>query len=386
MDLLSRSKRRERYTWDLLESNGMTTGNTRSSKHLGSVGSSALLSDEVVSEQLSPASTWALLGNYPDAITCYTEVHRIDPTAADALVNRGNTFKEIDRVNEAIQDYVQAATIRPNMPEAHANLASAYKDSGHVETAIISYKQALRLSPDFPEATSCILYSSLYPFIVADHKIIDSVYNPFASMYFGASYLAWLSQYEGREQSYEFIVQAYLGGPENVSLQETGPFWNQFLESLTQHQDPKNYLIRLPTLVTEDSDGNVQSAAHLLDRLVKDIVTESDQFSIEEFISLLRERMNVLNLYVRQFLVGWITVLDSVPDIDMLGFLPDFLDGCLHFYAFNADYHTLNGKNVDYGRMAEILVRRAGSTDEFTRLTSITWVICLSCFSCDRKT
>lgn len=49
--------------------------------------------------------------------------------------------------------------------------------------------------------------------------------------------------------------------------------------------------------------------------------------SIEEFIPLLKERMNVLNPYVRQFLVGWITVLDSVPDIDMLGFLPDFLDG-----------------------------------------------------------
>lgn len=92
--------------------------------------------------------------------------------------------------------------------------------------------------------------------------------------------------------------------------------------------------------------------------LKQDIVTESDQFrcvifliwicdsqdriqhlhlilfvcffpfgSIEEFIPLLRERMNVLNPYVRQFLVGWITVLDSVPDIDMLGFLPDFLDG-----------------------------------------------------------
>jgi len=49
--------------------------------------------------------------------------------------------------------------------------------------------------------------------------------------------------------------------------------------------------------------------------------------SIEEFIPLLRERMNVLNPFVRQFLVGWITVLDSVPEIDMLGFLPDFLDG-----------------------------------------------------------
>jgi protein O-GlcNAc transferase len=67
-------------------------------------------------------------GNYADAITCYTEVLRIDPTAADALVNRGNTFKEIGRVNEAVQDYIQASTIKPTMAEAHANLASAYKD------------------------------------------------------------------------------------------------------------------------------------------------------------------------------------------------------------------------------------------------------------------
>jgi vacuole morphology and inheritance protein 14 len=43
--------------------------------------------------------------------------------------------------------------------------------------------------------------------------------------------------------------------------------------------------------------------------------------------------MNVLNPYVRQFLVGWITVLDSVPDIDMLGFLPDFLDGNPTFFS-----------------------------------------------------
>ncbi|KAG2648796.1 uncharacterized protein LOC120654773 isoform X4 [Panicum virgatum] len=68
---------------------------------------------------------------------------------------------------------------------------------------------------------------------------VDDLYNPFVSMYFGASYLAWLSRYEGREQSYEFIVQAYLGGPENVNLQETGPLWNQFLEALALCQDPK---------------------------------------------------------------------------------------------------------------------------------------------------
>ncbi|KOM45978.1 hypothetical protein LR48_Vigan06g128400 [Vigna angularis] len=154
--------------------------------------------------------------------------------------------------------------------------------------------------------------------------------------------------------------------------------------------------------LSADSDANVQSAAHLLDRLVKDIVTESDQFRctsyicavcfsarlIEEFIPLLRERMNVLNPYVRQFLVGWITVLDSVPDIDMLGFLPDFLDGLFnmlsdssHEIRQQADsalseflQEIKNSPSVDYGRMAEILVQRAGSPDEFTRLTAITWI------------
>uniref|UniRef100_A0A1J3CE39 Protein VAC14-like protein n=1 Tax=Noccaea caerulescens TaxID=107243 RepID=A0A1J3CE39_NOCCA len=140
--------------------------------------------------------------------------------------------------------------------------------------------------------------------------------------------------------------------------------------------------------LSADSDANVQSAAHLLDRLVKDIVTESDQFSIEEFIPLLKERMNVLNPYVRQFLVGWITVLDSVPDIDMLGFLPDFLDGLFnmlsdssHEIRQQADsalseflQEIKNSPSVDYGRMAEILVQRAASPDEFTRLTAITWI------------
>ncbi|KAL6577517.1 PtdIns(3,5)P(2) sythesis regulation factor [Orobanche minor] len=149
-------------------------------------------------------------------------------------------------------------------------------------------------------------------------------------------------------------------------------FFNQIFDSLCK--------------LSADSDANVQSAAHLLDRLVKDIVTESDQFSIEEFIPLLRERMNVLNPYVRQFLVGWITVLDSVPDIDMLGFLPDFLDGLFNMLSDSS--HEIRQqadsalseflqeiKNSPYyGRMAEILVQRAASPDEFTRLTAITWI------------
>lgn len=49
--------------------------------------------------------------------------------------------------------------------------------------------------------------------------------------------------------------------------------------------------------------------------------------SVEEFIPLLSERMKVVNPFVQQFLIGWIIALNNAPDIDMLAFLPDILDG-----------------------------------------------------------
>ncbi|CAL9118766.1 unnamed protein product [Musa textilis] len=149
--------------------------------------------------------------------------------------------------------------------------------------------------------------------------------------------------------------------------------------------------------LSDDSDTSVQSGAHLLDNLLKDIVTESDQFSLDEFVPLLRERMDIINSHVRQFLLGWITVLNNVPDMDMLCFLPDYLDGLFYMlsdsshevrqqahYALSEFLQEIKNTPVwllhymwdtsDYGRMAKVLVQRAGSPDDYTRLTSITWM------------
>ena len=140
--------------------------------------------------------------------------------------------------------------------------------------------------------------------------------------------------------------------------------------------------------LSADTDANVQNAAHLLDRLVKDIVTDSEDFEVDVFIPLLRERLQVANPFVRQLLVGWITVLDSAPDIDMLEFLPEFLDGLLNMLsdanreirqtadaALGEFLDEIRTATVsDYGRMASILVSRADSADEFTRLTVLTWM------------
>ncbi|PIA37695.1 hypothetical protein AQUCO_03000324v1 [Aquilegia coerulea] len=68
-------------------------------------------------------------------------------------------------------------------------------------------------------------------------KSVDDLHNPFVSIYFAAAYLVWLSQYEGRERTAQFVVQAYLGRPDNVNLAETGPLWLKFEEALSYYGD-----------------------------------------------------------------------------------------------------------------------------------------------------
>ena len=117
----------------------------------------------------------------------------------------------------------------------------------------------------------------------------------------------------------------------------------------------------------------MKNGAELLDRLVKDIVSESaatyvsilqlpetpvDEnlsaadlsvdprqslpmaFSLARFIPLLRERIYVLNPFTRTFLVSWVTLLDTIPDLELVFYLPAFLDGLFKFLSDpNRDVH-----------------------------------------------
>ncbi|KAL9412539.1 hypothetical protein AB3S75_046047 [Citrus x aurantiifolia] len=68
----------------------------------------------------------------------------------------------------------------------------------------------------------------------------DDLTKPFVSMYFGAAYLSYLSEYEGKERTPQFVVQAYLEGPKNVNLQETGPSWLKFEQALSNYEATKS--------------------------------------------------------------------------------------------------------------------------------------------------
>ncbi|CAI4214594.1 unnamed protein product [Parascedosporium putredinis] len=71
-------------------------------------------------------------------------------------------------------------------------------------------------------------------------------------------------------------------------------------------------------------------------------------FSLSRFIPLLKERIWVINPFTRQFLVGWITLLDSIPDLELVAYLPDFLGGLLKFLSDpNRDVHVATRNCLD---------------------------------------
>jgi vacuole morphology and inheritance protein 14 len=120
--------------------------------------------------------------------------------------------------------------------------------------------------------------------------------------------------------------------------------------------------VGVPQLAS-DSEPPVKNGAELLDRLVKDIVAESapyyvsvlqtpetniqdlestqepekvstdppTAFSLAKFIPLLEERIHVISPFTRTFLVSWLTLLDTIPDLELVSYLPSFLGGLINF-------------------------------------------------------
>ena len=142
------------------------------------------------------------------------------------------------------------------------------------------------------------------------------------------------------------------------------------------------------TKLFADVDVDVKNGANLLDRLVKDIVTESETFHVEQFLPLLQTYIRRTNPYIRQLLVGWITVLDSVPDISMIDYLQDFLDGLFNMLSDSnreirqaadsalSDFlkEVRHSTVLEFGPLVSILVNQCMSKDRLNRLTAITWI------------
>jgi vacuole morphology and inheritance protein 14 len=142
------------------------------------------------------------------------------------------------------------------------------------------------------------------------------------------------------------------------------------------------------TKLYADVDVDVKNGAHLLDRLIKDIVTEAEHFSMDLFLPLLQNYIRRTNPYIRQLIVGWITLLDSLPDISMLTYLREFLDGLFQMLsdsnveirqaadsALSEFLRELSVSTVvELGPLISILAQQCLSKERLNRLTAITWM------------
>ncbi|XP_023342024.1 protein VAC14 homolog [Eurytemora carolleeae] len=121
-----------------------------------------------------------------------------------------------------------------------------------------------------------------------------------------------------------------------------------------------------------DPDQTVKNGSELLDRLLKDIVTEKSSFEIESFIPVLRERMyakdrsELMSKYLPEFLDPLFSILDdSSPEISTMceNQLGEFLDNI-----------KKNPGNVDFPAMINILILHSQSNNVLLQMMAITWI------------
>lgn len=132
------------------------------------------------------------------------------------------------------------------------------------------------------------------------------------------------------------------------------PYFNEIFDGLSK--------------LADDTDANVRNGSELLDRLVKDIVAETVTFNLPAFIPLLRDRIYAKKPFSRRFVVSWVSLLNAVPDIDMLVFLPEFIDG---LFVILGDPSSEIRKQTEQ-LLADFLVSIAKAEDSKTDFATIT--------------
>ncbi|XP_045617468.1 protein VAC14 homolog [Procambarus clarkii] len=185
------------------------------------------------------------------------------------------------------------------------------------------------------------------------------------------------------------ILACFTDSNPNVRYYATESLYNVVRVSrgtvLSQFNDIFIILVRLAT----DADQNVKNGSEMLDRIMKDIVTESASFDLVAFIPVLREKLYVNNHWAQTLVVSWVSVLHTVPDVDTLLFLSDILEGL--FFILEAPKPEVKKmceavvgeflvsikkapEKVKFADMINILITHAQSSDQLVQMISLTWI------------
>ena len=81
------------------------------------------------------------------AIADATKALELDPRFADAFVNRGLAYSNIQEIELAIDDFKAALAIEPNNEFAWKNLGSSYRDLERYDDAFAAYEKCISINP-----------------------------------------------------------------------------------------------------------------------------------------------------------------------------------------------------------------------------------------------
>jgi len=145
--------------------------------------------------------------------------------------------------------------------------------------------------------------------------------------------------------------------------------------------------------LSADVDNEVKCGVQVLDRLMKDIVTQGvTKFQVDKFVPDLAKRMQLKNPFIRQLVLAWVTLLLKRPEVDMVLYLPQYLEGLFNMLGdqsrdirHNADAclnELLKGVTSSSHQKAlqlisdtsSIVVKCCHANDACSRLTALCWL------------
>ncbi len=91
-------------------------------------------------------------GRMDEALADISLALEIEPDDPEALLNRANVLKVLNRPQEALAGFERALTLKPGWPQAENNRATVLQALGRFEDALAGYDRALAAAPDYAEA------------------------------------------------------------------------------------------------------------------------------------------------------------------------------------------------------------------------------------------
>ncbi len=92
------------------------------------------------------------LGQWAEAIACYTETIRLDTRSSVAFNNRGLVLQKLGHLDKAIADFSAAVRLEPRFAVAYFNRGAAHYADDNLDKAIDDYTEALGIDAKFARA------------------------------------------------------------------------------------------------------------------------------------------------------------------------------------------------------------------------------------------